>query len=142
MTTALRAALPADCEDVYAWNCAPEVRAISGDPRPIALADHVQWFQRRVQHGQIWIVEDAGTAAGVVRIDPHGDTARISIALAPRARGRGLGRRAIALACAAYAAPVDAVIRIDNSASRAAFESTGFALISVTASFATYRWRP
>ena len=131
-----------DCESVFAWNCAPEVRALSGDPRIIELAEHVRWYQRRLTAGTMWIVEDAGAPVGVIRLDPDDDVTKISIALAPKARGRGIGRRAIAAACAAWAQPVDATIRVGNAASRACFEACGFRLISVTDDLVTYRWSP
>ncbi|HVV85915.1 MAG TPA: GNAT family N-acetyltransferase, partial [Kofleriaceae bacterium] len=51
---------------------------------------------------------------------------RISIVLDPSARGRGLGRRVITLACAADGGPVVAEVLSDNHASRAAFEAAGF----------------
>ncbi len=131
-----------DCERVFAWNCAPEVRALSGDPRIIELADHTRWFQRRLRSGPMWIVEDAGAPVGVVRLDPGGDVTWISIALAPEARGRGIGRRAIRAACEAYQQPIHATIRATNAASRACFEASGFTLTSVTGDLVTYRWSP
>jgi RimJ/RimL family protein N-acetyltransferase len=70
----------------------------------------------------------------VVRID----AGQISIALAAGARGRGVGKRAIALACAAWGGPVVAQIRKDNQPSRAAFEACGF----VSNGRETYEWRP
>ena len=144
MTTAItmRDARIDDCDRVFVWNCAPEVRAMSGDPRIIALSDHRSWFQRRLSGGPMWIVEDDGAPVGVVRLDPGADVTVISIALAPEARGRGIGRRAIAAACASYARPIDATIRVRNSASRACFEACGFVLTSVTEDLVTYRWSP
>lgn len=136
----MRDARPDDSDRVFAWNCSPEVRALSGDPRIIERSEHVRWYERRLRHGLMWIIEDRGAPVGVVRLDPTGDTTKISIALSPKARGRGIGRRAIAAACASYGRPVDAVIRAGNAASRACFEAAGFALISVTENFVTYRW--
>ena len=131
-----------DCDRVFAWNCTPEVRAMSGDPRIIELADHRSWFRRRLSQGPMWIVEDNGAPVGVVRLDPGPDVAWISIALAPDARGRGIGRRAIEAACASYAQPVNAMIRVRNTVSRACFQACGFVLTSVTEDVVTYRWSP
>ena len=61
---ALRDARPDDAERVYAWNCAADVRAVSGDPRPVALADHVRWYRRRLRDGAIWIIESDGEPLG------------------------------------------------------------------------------
>ncbi len=131
-----------DCERVFVWNCAPEVRALSGDPTIIKLADHIAWYQRRLSGGPMWIVEDEGAPVGVVRLDPGPDATWISIALAPEARGRGIGRRAIRAACQAYGRPISASIRVRNTASRHAFEASGFVLSSVTEDLVTYRWSP
>lgn len=131
-----------DCDRVFVWNCAPEVRAMSGDPRIIALADHRSWFTRRLSGGPMWIVEDDGKPVGVVRLDPGADVTWISIALGPDARGRGIGRRAIRAACDAYAQPIYASIRVHNTTSRNAFEACGFVLSSVTEELVTYRWSP
>jgi spore coat polysaccharide biosynthesis protein SpsF len=135
----LRDARPEDAQRVYAWNCAPEVRALSGDARPVAFTDHVRWFRKRLREPRMWIVEDLGVAVGIVRID--GDDA-ISIALDPAARGRGIGRRAIAAACALRDGAVVASIHQDNHASRACFEACGFAAFAQRDAFVTYRWSP
>ena len=89
---ALRAATLADCERVWEWNFAPDVRAVSNDPTVVELDRHTQWFATRVAAGAFWIIEVAGAACGSVRIDGG----RISIALAVSARGKGIGKRAIA----------------------------------------------
>lgn len=76
---------------------------------------------------------------------------RISIVLDPSARGRGLGRRVIALACAADGGPIEAEILADNRVSRAAFEAVGFVAQPDPPAAATtpalrplvrYLWRP
>jgi RimJ/RimL family protein N-acetyltransferase len=90
----------------------------------------------------MWIVEHDGAPVGVVRLDPGADVTWISIALAPEARGRGIGRRAIRAACEAHAQPIYASIRVHNTTSRGAFEACGFVLCSVTEALVTYRWSP
>jgi GNAT superfamily N-acetyltransferase len=134
MTVSLRAAALADCERVWQWNFAEDVRAMSNDPSIVALATHAAWYVDRIAKGAIWIVEHEGEDVGVVRIDGG----KISIALAAGARGRGVGKRAIAAACAAWGGPVVAQIRNDNQPSRAAFEACGF----VSNGRETYEWRP
>lgn len=128
----LRRATALDGSRVLAWNGAADVRARSRDPRPIAPADHARWFAARLQdpRGRLWIALLDGCPVGVVRIDRARDATatagRISIVLDPSVRGRGLGRRVIALACAADGGPVVAEILVDNHASRACFEAAGF----------------
>lgn len=129
-TAVLRAAGPADRDQVLRWNQAPDVRAQSRDPRPIDPATHARWFAARLADpsGRMWIAEVDGVGVGVVRIEraPGDSDDRISIALDPTWRGRGVGRAVIAAACAATPGPVLAEIRPDNLASRAAFAAAGF----------------
>lgn len=144
MNVALRAARTEDCEQVYAWNCAPDVRAVSRDARPIHFDDHRRWFARRMKLATpLWIIEADGEPAGTVRLD-RDEHARISIsiALGAAARGRGIGRRAIELACARWAAVVHAEILDTNLASRACFEACGFVPLEHHANLVTYVWTP
>ncbi|HEY0249967.1 MAG TPA: GNAT family N-acetyltransferase [Kofleriaceae bacterium] len=134
MTISLRAATLDDCEQVWLWNFAADVRAMSNDPTIVELARHAAWFIHRISEGAFWIVLNDGVPVGNVRVD-HG---RISIALAAEARGYGVGKQAIALACAAYGSTVVAQIRFDNTRSRAAFEACGF----VNNGGDTYQWSP
>jgi len=139
LPVALREARMADCDHVWQWNCAPDVRALSGDPSPVARPQHLSWYRARVASADpMWIVEENYHAVGVVRID----AGRISIALAPFARGRGIGRRAIATACTLFGQPVVAEILPTNVASRACFEACGFVRSGERAGFLTYTWSP
>ena len=52
---ALRAANADDCEAIWRWNFAPDVRARSKRNEAVALADHTAWFVRRLaaERGEI-----------------------------------------------------------------------------------------
>jgi RimJ/RimL family protein N-acetyltransferase len=92
----------------------------------------------------MWIVEEDRVAVGVVRLDRigTGDVARISIALASRARGRGIGRQAIAAACNAWNKPIVAEVLTANAASRTCFEACQFEAIHECDGLITYHWNP
>jgi L-amino acid N-acyltransferase YncA len=147
---ALRPATAADCSAVWAWNFAPDVRAMSIDQRPISLADHARWFADRLarEDAPMWVVEDAGRPIGIVRVDPTegadpaGCAGKLSIALARDARGRGIGRTAIAQACARWGRPVIAWIRHDNLSSRNCFEACGFTAADRVGDLVLYRKGP
>jgi len=143
---ALREATLDDCEAIWAWNFAPDVRARSRRADAVAYIEHARWFARRLADGDapIWVIEDGGCPVGVVRIDPGGPGARgrISIALAAHARGRGVGRAAIAAACRSWRGPIVAEIFDDNYASRACFAACGFRLVGSEAGLVTYHWDP
>lgn len=142
----LRPAGPDDARRVYEYNCTPEVRALSGNPAPVSIDQHARWYARRLADpaSPMWIVEENGEPVGVLRIDRHDhrDEPRISIALAPAARGRAIGRRALVLACARWAAPVTAEIHESNAASRACFAACGFSRVGKRDAFDLYRWSP
>ena len=134
----LRVATLEDCERVWQWNFAADVRAVSNDPTIVELARHAAWYVHRLQNGAFWIIEHDDEAVGTVRIDDG----RLSIALAATARGKGLGKRAIAAACVAWAQPVVAQVRPDNQPSRAAFEAAGFVSTGRESELVTYQWSP
>jgi len=141
----LRKAVADDCEQVWAWNFAPEVRARSKRADAVAFLEHARWFARRLADGDapIWIVEDCGAPVGVIRLDPIGSgLARISIAVAGDARGRGIGKAAVAAACVRWGQPILAEIFADNLASRACFEACGFRSVVACDGLLTYHWDP
>jgi len=142
---ALRRARSEDCEAIWRWNFAPDVRAASRTVEPVAFIEHARWFARRLAEpgAPIWVIEEDRCAIGVVRLDPpeHG-RARISIALAELVRGRGVGRAAVAAACRGWGTPIAAEIRVDNTVSRACFEACGFRAIAICDGLVTYHWDP
>jgi RimJ/RimL family protein N-acetyltransferase len=142
--TLRRAALD-DCEHVWGWNFAPDVRARSKRALAVSFAEHARWYTRRLTdgHDPMWVIEEHGRPVGVIRLDtsatglPH-----VSIALAPHARGRGIGRAAIAAACRRWGKPVIAEIFADNLPSRACFEACGFRSVVEADGLLTYYWDP
>lgn len=137
----LRAARLDDCERVWEWNFAADVRARSKSHATVTLADHARWYAARIASGSpMWIVEDAGRPVGVIRLDPTLGFCRVSIALAAEARGRGIGRRAIELACRQARNVVVAEILADNVPSRKCFESCGFVETDSRGDLVTYRY--
>lgn len=145
VAVAMRDAGPEDCERVWSWNFAPDVRARSRRGQAVAFAEHARWFTRRIADGRepIWIIEAQGAPVGVVRLDIVGSgLSRISIALAAEARGRGIGRCAVAAVCRACAGPIVAEIFANNLASRACFEACGFRSVVECDGLLTYYWDP
>ena len=145
----LRAATIDDSESIWRWNNEPSVRAVSLDPRPIERADHDCWMAARLKDAlsRLWIVVGNGEDRGVARVqrDRAGDPGRVSIALAPAARGAGVGQAALALVCRHDGGPLVADIIAANRASRACFEACGFRLceraVRGDREVLTYEWR-
>lgn len=141
----LRDAAAADCEQVFAWNFAPEARARSKQAASVTLAEHARWFARRIAdpHDPIWIIETPMGPVGVVRLDSVGrGLMRISIALDAAARGRGIGRRAVSAVCQRWSRPISAEIFAENLPSRACFEACGFRSVVACGDLLTYHWDP
>jgi RimJ/RimL family protein N-acetyltransferase len=128
----LRLATAADGEAIWRWNNDATVRQMSLDPRAIPRDVHDVWMTDHLgdRDHRMWIVELSGEPIGVVRIARTGGAGpgTISIALDRTARGLGLGRATIKLACARDGGPIVAEILSENRPSIACFEACGFAL--------------
>jgi L-amino acid N-acyltransferase YncA len=141
----LRRAAQGDCEAVWSWNFAPDVRARSKRALAVSFAEHARWFMRRIAdgHDPMWVIEEHGEPVGVIRLDTSASgLTQVSIALATQARGRGVGRAAIATACRRWGKPVIAEIFADNLPSRACFEACGFRSVVEADGLLTYYWDP
>lgn len=142
---ALRRARPEDCEAIWRWSLASERHARSPRAEAVAFIEHARWFARRLADGDapIWVVEEYDSGVGTVRLDPpEYGRARISIALAGPARGRGIDQAAIAAACRSWRRPIAAEVFADDAASCACFEACGFRAIAVCDGLVTYHWDP
>lgn len=140
----LRPACEDDSERVWEWNFAPDVRARSVSTHFVTFAKHQVWFAKRLASADspMWIIEENKLGVGVVRLDPSVGYSKISIALTANARGRGVGKKAIAAACREWGKPIVAEIVPDNHASRVAFEACGFKKVATTPTLLSYKWTP
>lgn len=127
---------PAGIEDgEFVWACRndPAARAASRSTDAIPLDDHLRWFSARLESGATRFLIVTGKAderLGYVRFDRGPVETEISIALAPGARGKGVGTAAIRAASQLEAATegreIAAYVRSDNLASLAAFRRAGY----------------
>jgi RimJ/RimL family protein N-acetyltransferase len=141
----LRRATDADADLLLAWSNDPATRAASFHTAPIERGDHLSWLANKLASPAtaMWIGEADGEAVGQVRIDVVAEgTGELSIAVAPQARGRGVGRALLdaAIATAGSVLPVEMIlarVRLDNPASLALFASAGFSERSRGSCFGT-----
>jgi len=130
----LRRAVGADCEQVWQWANAPDVRAASFSSDTIPLAIHVQWFEQKLKDPdcRFWIAEDdRGEGVGQVRFDRRERQAVISVIVDASCRGSGCGGLLIWLASRRLFSENDvelirAFIKPNNLPSIRAFEKAGY----------------
>ena len=130
----LRRARAEDAPLLLAWRNDPATRAASLSQHEISPDEHRRWLHRKLDDPECFlsIVEESTKPIGQVRVDRLSPAlAELSIALAPEARGRGLGRRAIELGTTQAREvlgvhTVKACVRADNESSLRAFRATGY----------------
>jgi len=139
----LRGANGADSEQLWLWRNDPFSRAMATSSEPIAWPAHARWFDRIISDAgtELLIAERGGTALAMVRFDVIGALeALVSINVAPGARGRGIGRDSLSMACARYLAANDdttlfADIHVTNAASIHIFTGIGFTMVGANGDF-------
>jgi len=132
---AVRPALPEDGQDLLDWRNDPATCANSLTGTGVEVAGHFAWLNRVLAAPDhlLLIGEAQGRKIGMVRFDRLWSAEwRVSITVAPEARGRGLGKTMMAAAMARLAAqfgpqPLLAEVRQENHPSRRLFEANGFA---------------
>ena len=139
MSVSFRRADPSDCRCLFEWRMDPDTRSRSLQTEAFDYQSHLAWFESSLDNpDRIIILAEDGLRVGMVRFDRIGDCARISINLAPEARGKGLAT-SILIGSEQFlkAWPVmkiSAEIRSDNEASVRAFERAGYRLSDPKAS--------
>jgi UDP-2,4-diacetamido-2,4,6-trideoxy-beta-L-altropyranose hydrolase len=132
---AVRLATPQDSERVWLWRNDPVMRAFAKRHEAVAWADHARWFERvLLEEATVMLIGDvAGDAAGMVRFDRI-ERARwlVSINVAPRMRGAGVGGALLEQGCRWMdekhpGAVLEAEIMAGNRASERIFTACGFA---------------
>lgn len=96
MTVDLRRARREDCDLLFSWRNALDVRKHFFDPREIPYAEHKAWFEASLQRTDRFILVGclADQPVGVIRfdfLDSGREKAEIDIYVAPQYHGRGLG---------------------------------------------------
>lgn len=130
----LRLVRESDCRLLFAWADDPVARAASFHSAAISWENHSRWFAERLQDPQsvIYIGENAADEpVGLVRFQIKGESALLSVNVAPEFRGQGWGKELIAFCTRALVRAysvrrVNAFVKPDNQASVRLFEASGF----------------
>lgn len=130
----VRPAARTDCHIVWEWANDAVVRAASFSSGFIPWEAHRRWFTSflRDERNIFFIAEDReGRPIGQIRFAGDGETAVVSVSLAPTSRGRGLGGILIAVGSReAFAVSgircIRAFVKPENERSLRAFEGAGY----------------
>lgn len=127
----LRPANAEDCELVWNWQNEPHIRRHFRNPQPPGWEEHQLWFERHLNdpRAEMCIIELAGTACGLLRLDPLDEDCRfeVSILVSTQYQGQGIGTAGLKLAPLLLPwADLLADVKSDNTQSRGAFLAAGF----------------
>lgn len=128
----LRPACEEDIVLYYNWANDPEVRKNAVNTTPIPWATHQAWFASKLHdvNSRLFVLEAAGLPVGQIRFDRERDEARIDYSLESIVRGRGWGKRLVALGADLMQKiePIRlrAEVKAENEVSSAVFLRMGF----------------
>lgn len=99
MALFLRYATIEDARDVFDWRNDPVTRENSFNKDELDLESHMLWFGKRLgrENTLMYIMMNKDKKVGNIRIDIEGTTGEISYMIAPDARGKGYGKKILAL---------------------------------------------
>ncbi len=125
----LRRVVTTDRDHIWEWTFSSDLRALM-QPPVVLFKDYERWFFAQLADRQsiLWIIEHEGARAGVALVDRHDKQSlpRLVMVIAPRVRGRGVGRRALVLLCQQWQRPLIGEVPLSNVAAVRAFEAAGF----------------
>jgi RimJ/RimL family protein N-acetyltransferase len=131
----IRKAVLSDALFLFRLRNSPSVRRVSFNTGKIQLRPHRQWFKERLsdENTSFFIGEQAGVRAGQIRFDanPKTNSAEVSISVASRFRGKGLGFSLLKAGCRRIfrnpkCKKLIAHIKKNNKASVQTFTKAGF----------------
>jgi ribosomal-protein-alanine N-acetyltransferase len=120
------------------WTDIPQLSALEAELFPgDAWAEPTWWAELAARPRRAYVVEEQdGRVLGYAGVDLGGEVADVmTMAVAPAARGRGLGRQLldelVALARDDHAQHLMLEVRADNEVARNLYDSNGFELLTV-----------
>lgn len=128
----LRAAHTADAALFFVWANDPQVRRHSLQTKDIPWHVHERWFRERLEdsRSRLFVLEAKSLPVGQIRFDDEANEVRIDYSIESQLRGRGWGRRLVALGMQRMSERGRLVFRADvqstNPASAATFARLGF----------------
>jgi RimJ/RimL family protein N-acetyltransferase len=131
MTFDLRLATLEDAEFLLACRNDPKTREASHNSHVIGLEEHLRWLNKTLNNPDqsLYIALELGVFVGTGRIDQVKNGHELSWAVAPAARGKGIGKKIVAALASRVLGPIYAEIKVNNLSSIAIAEFVGMELI-------------
>jgi RimJ/RimL family protein N-acetyltransferase len=119
-----------DADLLLRWRNDPATRRASRNSAVISKSEHLAWLSRSLQDKsrKLYIAETNGRPVGTIRTDEQQGACELSWTVAPEMRGRGLGKKMVALAAHRIKVPLRAAVKSGNSASVRIAEHAGMKL--------------
>lgn len=129
-TITLRPATMGDARRLLAWRNDAKTRRAAHTTKEVQPDEHVGWLAEILgnPNRRLFIVEESGLAVGTVRADLSDGVWELSWTVGESARGRGVGKRMVALLVKQISAPVRAEVKRGNAASVRIAEYAGMRL--------------
>ena len=127
MAIKLRPASLDDADLLLAWRNDLQTRLSSHNTREIGREEHLAWLAETVSNPSrlLMVAEEGGVPVGTVRADREDGVYELSWTVSPDARGRGVGKRMVALFASQISGPVRAEVKPGNTASIRIMEYAG-----------------
>ena len=115
----LRPATPGDAAILLEWRNDSHTRVASHNTEAVERDDYLKWFASSLDNKNriLLVAEEDGVSVGTVRADLIDGIHELSWTVAPSARGRGVGKRMVALFAREFPGTVRAEVKKGNDAS-------------------------
>jgi RimJ/RimL family protein N-acetyltransferase len=116
-----------DADILFEWRNDSETRKSSHNSQKIKPEEHIEWLKASLNNSnrKIFIVEYNGDLVGTIRTDYLNGDCLLSWTVAPKARGRGIGKEMVALFAHRITGRIRAEVKTSNEASKLIAEYAG-----------------
>lgn len=116
-----------DAKMLLEWRNDPETRKASHNKNEVQIDDHIAWLSHILNNPsrKLYVAEENDSPVGTIRADFSGNAWELSWTVSPRARGRSVGKRMVALLAKQISEPIRAEVKKGNISSTRIAEHSG-----------------